>query len=299
MRNERYVGDVMCQKYFTADYKTHKVKLNTGEIPSRIIRNHHKGIISREQFERCSLITDLRRTSTHSFYPFGDFLRCPYCGHVLFRRSFQKETHYFCEGKGACRRFVIMAAPVNKGILSAWNDCITPSGLQSYINQIALEAEKNRAVKWISDRASREAERSREAHKLLEAKREYPTFIVIDYWWLDDFIAKIEFGKHSHTAREIAKFERMVVRREKNIDDRTICISWKCGLETTVPSGVERNSQDPHHRAELWDAYVMRNPTIYPELVEEIRRAGRNGRFNTPHTPRAPYTNNGNGNNNK
>ena len=91
----------------------------------------------------------------------------------------------------------------------------------------------------------------------------------------------------------------MVVRREKNIDDRTICISWKCRLETTVPSGVERNSQDPHHRAELWDAYVMRNPMIYPELVEEIRRAGRNSRFNThTHTNKnAPYTNNGNGNN--
>ena len=257
LQNEKYAGDIICQKYYIADFRTGRVRVNTGLLPSRFIRNHHEGIISREQFERCSIITELRRTTTHSFYPFGDFLKCPSCGHVLFRRQFQKETHYFCEGKGACREFVILAAPVNKGILSAWNDKLSLALIKSYIERIER-------IEQIED------SRIVEANKLLATKLRCPSFIIIDYWWLDDFVKKIEFGKHSRTATEIERFERLFSNTEKNIDDRTICISWKCGLETTVPSGVERDSQDPHHKAKLWDAYVMRNPDVYPELVEEL-----------------------------
>lgn len=171
---------------------------------------------------------------------------------------------------------MILAAPVNKGILTAWNDKLSPALIKSYIDQIerieemALERSRSEAV---------EDSRIVEANKLLRAKIEHPTFIVIDYWRLDDFVKKIEFGKHSHTAKEIERFERLFSNTEKNIDDRTICISWKCGLETTVPSGVERNSQDPRYKAKLWDAYVMRNPEIYPELVEEVKQAGIQNRF--------------------
>ena len=174
---------------------------------------------------------------------------------------------------------MILAAPVNKGILSAWNDKLSPALIKSYIDQI----ERIEEMEQIEQTEEMALERSRseavEANKLLRAKTEHPTFIVIDYWWLDDFVKKIEFGKHSRTATEIERFERLFSNTEKNIDDRTICISWKCGLETTVPSGVERDSQDPHHKAKLWDAYVMRNPDVYPELVEEVKQAGIQNRF--------------------
>ena len=39
-----------------------------------------------------------------------------------------------------------------------------------------------------------------------------------------------------------------------------------------ISSGVLRDSQDPRHKAELWDAYLLRYPEKFPELAEEVRK---------------------------
>ena len=52
-------------------------------------------------------------------------------------------------------------------------------------------------------------------------------------------------------------------------DDRTITLAWRCGIKTTVPSGVNRDSRLPRHRAELWEGYLLRYPDKFPELLEE------------------------------
>ncbi|MBR3242814.1 MAG: recombinase family protein [Parasporobacterium sp.] len=106
--NEKYIGDYRTQKTFTADFINKTKKKNDGILPSVYIKNHHPAIISRSQFERCSVIRNLRSINRgHGVprYPFGEYLRCPHCGHVLFLR----ERRYYCEGEGACRKFVINA----------------------------------------------------------------------------------------------------------------------------------------------------------------------------------------------
>ena len=98
---------------------------------------------------------------------------------------------------------------------------------------------------------------------LLRIKEEYPTFNTIDYWWLDDLVESISFGLHTHNTTELKK---------GGIDDRTVSVHWKCGIVTTVSSGVVRDSQDPRYKAGLWDAYLLRYPERYPELAEEVRK---------------------------
>ena len=319
IQNEKYVGDLLCNKYYvayTTDFKKRIEKLNDGTVPSRYIMNHHEAIISRKQFERCNVIFNLRkmrkrrekqhdegqtqqnqqnqqtqqsqhdewhrdenqRRNKNGFYPFGDFLRCPYCGHVLFQRRLCIQdgiTHILCEGEGACREFVIVAAPVEKAVLDAWNNSLTVQILQSLQSLQSLH-ENDEPTDYIDEQYEppyeppydENGENSDEIRKLLAAKEQYPTFDAVHYWWLDEFVKSIVFGQYSHTTQEIADFKKLFP--DQDIDDRTIQISWKCGLISVMPSGIVQDNQNPRHKAKLWDAYLLKHPDKFPELTKEV-----------------------------
>ena len=146
LQDERYVGDLGTQS------------------------NHHKAIITRPQFDRCSIIMDMK-----DLYPFGSLLRCPYCGHSLTQRFIFEGVHFLCEGEGACRQFVILAEPIKEALLDAWNELTRKTIME-------LLGVKN-------------AEHV-EAKRLLIEKKKNPEFDDVDYWWLDEYMLRITFGRH-------------------------------------------------------------------------------------------------------
>lgn len=48
--NERHCGDVLTRKTFTPNYLNHKARKNRGDRPQSLYRNHHEGIVSRDDF---------------------------------------------------------------------------------------------------------------------------------------------------------------------------------------------------------------------------------------------------------
>lgn len=50
LRNERHCGDVLTRKTFTPNYLNHKARKNWGDRPQSLYRNHHEGIVSRDDF---------------------------------------------------------------------------------------------------------------------------------------------------------------------------------------------------------------------------------------------------------
>lgn len=52
LTNEKYCGDVLCQKKYTADFITKDVRKNNGELPQYLIEDHHPAIVSKETFQR-------------------------------------------------------------------------------------------------------------------------------------------------------------------------------------------------------------------------------------------------------
>ena len=50
LQNEKYMGDVLLQKTYTADFIEGKVKKNNGELPQYYIKDNHPAIIPREMF---------------------------------------------------------------------------------------------------------------------------------------------------------------------------------------------------------------------------------------------------------
>lgn len=113
IRLERYAGDVLLQKTYKPDYKSHKVRKNRGELEQFYIKNHHAAIISRELFRE---VTSVRKTKAMRFankgsrktYPFTGRLFCKHCGKVYWTRNRSRRPIWYCSsttqdnGKRVC-----------------------------------------------------------------------------------------------------------------------------------------------------------------------------------------------------
>lgn len=99
LQNEKYAGDVLLQKTYTADFLEGKVKKNNGELPQYYIQNNHPAIIPREMFfqiqeelarRRSKKPANTKKAKTNrgrftSKYALSERLVCGECG-CYFRR---------------------------------------------------------------------------------------------------------------------------------------------------------------------------------------------------------------------
>lgn len=99
LQNEKYMGDILLQKTYTADFIEGKVRKNRGELPQYYIRDNHPAIIPREMFFRIQeeinrrkskkpASTKKSKTNRGKFtskYAFSERLVCGECG-SYFRR---------------------------------------------------------------------------------------------------------------------------------------------------------------------------------------------------------------------
>lgn len=243
--NERYCGDILLQKTICESHITHKqIKNDTTEVPSFYIENHHTAIISREQFQRCRQISEMRRTphpdmpgKYNNQYPLGDKLVCPICGSRLFQRSMKIQrtgSGWSCEiGENACRQFIIRASIVEQALINAYH-ALDIGNVENKLGSLKYRTE---------------------AETMLKYKREYPRMKKVDYWWVDDLVDHIEFGKHIRTTKELIALE---AKGTPDPGDRTMKVYWKCGLVTTVPSGVFYDSDLPGRVAKRYHSQQMR-----------------------------------------
>ena len=65
LRNEKYCGDVLCQKTVTVDFFTHKSVKNSGHEPQYFIEGHHEPIIAKDDWLR---VQQIRRETNMDKY---------------------------------------------------------------------------------------------------------------------------------------------------------------------------------------------------------------------------------------
>lgn len=103
LKNERYTGDVLCQKTFTSDYLSHKCKRNKGEAQQYLIESHHPAIINHQMFESVQTLlksTPRRNTKKRTIYPLSGRVSCGDCG---------ANYHLYgseCDGRWKCSRSI-------------------------------------------------------------------------------------------------------------------------------------------------------------------------------------------------
>ncbi len=105
LTNERYVGDMLMQKYYTPHILPLRCRPNKGELPMYYAANTHEPIISRDIFEavkRVKAARDKCNRITHTEKPFlQGRLRCRCCNRVYRKRFLgTNEMAWICTNKG-------------------------------------------------------------------------------------------------------------------------------------------------------------------------------------------------------
>lgn len=105
LQNEKYMGDVLLQKTYTADFLSGTIRKNNGELPKYYITNNHEGIVSREDFHRVQeeiarrkskRATSQKKSKTNrgrytSQYALSERLVCGNCGCAYRRVTWSKK----------------------------------------------------------------------------------------------------------------------------------------------------------------------------------------------------------------
>lgn len=69
LRNEQHCGDVLTRKTWTPSYLTHKSRKNRGDRPQSLYRDHHEGIVSRDDFIAVQRMLNNAKFGGRSFIP--------------------------------------------------------------------------------------------------------------------------------------------------------------------------------------------------------------------------------------
>lgn len=143
LKNEKYMGDALLQKTYTADFLTKKVKKNHGEVEQFYVKESHEAIISKEQWEAAQL--ELERRDSYmqelglTFYGYGSEVNpfscrvvCGKCGAVCGKKSWKSRGVEFWQcnnrsknhGVKGCASENLPHENLLKGFVAAWNQIV-------------------------------------------------------------------------------------------------------------------------------------------------------------------------------
>ena len=114
LKNEKYIGDILCQKRFVNNHLEKKIVLNRGQLPKYYIEGTHPGIIDREVFEKAQrmLTANILKYGWHgktTASPFSGKMKCGNCGSSMRRAKRNGFPLWVCpvyfeKGKKYCPR---------------------------------------------------------------------------------------------------------------------------------------------------------------------------------------------------
>lgn len=121
LKNEKYKGDALLQKYHTPDHLTKLKKRNSGELNSYYIEDNHPPIVTKENWSKVQAEMKKRTEAkgnmkgsgkSQNRYQLTGMLYCSKCGATLRRRTWNSKhscrkivwqcSNYIRNGKDAC-----------------------------------------------------------------------------------------------------------------------------------------------------------------------------------------------------
>lgn len=145
LKNEKYAGDMLLQKFYTKDHLSKKSLRNKGELPKYYVEETHPPIVSKEAFNEVQRIfseRDIGSATMRYDYDFKGIVYCGCCGWRYRRKKNYKKYVWKCgaftlEGREGCT-----AKQIPDSILHELADCF-----EKEIEKIIILPENN--VKFI------------------------------------------------------------------------------------------------------------------------------------------------------
>ena len=135
LTNEKYRGDALLQKTYTADFLKKQLKTNTGEVPQYLVEGSHEAIIAPEDWD--AVQDELARRKAlgraYSDKAFHSKLICGDCGAFYGRKVWHSTDKYRCEIFHCNRKFedgrkcetpTLTEAEIQARFLKAYNEFI-------------------------------------------------------------------------------------------------------------------------------------------------------------------------------
>lgn len=186
LTNERYTGDVLCQKTYTVDYLTHECKRNSGERQQYLIEDHHLRIISREVFEKVQRFVTANKTGQikkRNIYPLSGRVICGKCG-ATYYRYYSSNASWRCARslkKSHCDTERILESQLESIMIKAlerrydFSDKFIIHKLKSEITRLQendhVEGSRVILKRELADALGKELRGEKEEHEVLRAKR--------------------------------------------------------------------------------------------------------------------------------
>jgi len=96
LKNEKYIGDLLLQKYYSKDHISKRTMKNDGRLKQYYVTENHEPIISRDDFEKVQRIIfekEQRNPHVKAYeYRFKDMVFCSECGCKFSRKKVQSNT---------------------------------------------------------------------------------------------------------------------------------------------------------------------------------------------------------------
>lgn len=176
LTNEKYKGDALLQKTYTADFLSKTVKKNNGEVPQYYIENSHPAIIDPEMFELVQNEIERRRPNRHKLHRNSLFtakIICNDCGGFYGRKvwhsnSKHKKYIWRCnekyEGDEICNTPNLTEPEIESAFVTAFNEVLGEK--EKYIQRFT------ELLPLLADTSELEEEliRAEEQHSSLMAK---------------------------------------------------------------------------------------------------------------------------------
>lgn len=143
LKNEKYMGDSLLQKTYTADFLTKKQVKNDGEVTQYYVKDSHDGIIPREEWNAVQQEFSRLERFMHDHHltrygyggevrPFTSKIICGECGGVYGRKAHagrERETYWQCNtrcynGPKSCRGENVRETVINRVFIEAWNTVV-------------------------------------------------------------------------------------------------------------------------------------------------------------------------------
>ncbi len=146
LSNEKYMGDSILQKTYTADFLTKRTVKNRGQVTQYYVENSHEAIVDAEfwkivqlEIERRKAFRDEHGINSIGRYtqelPFSNKVVCGCCNSVLTRRTHTRRNgtyhkawvcnkRFVKKGVRGCESETIAESIIHEAFIKAWNTLI-------------------------------------------------------------------------------------------------------------------------------------------------------------------------------
>ena len=267
LSNEKYKGDALLQKTFTADFLSKTIKPNQGEVPQYYVTGNHEPIIAPDVWDQVQyeLATRHGTGSGSKVHLFSSRLKCADCGAWYGRKTWasttNKHTVWHCNNKHAapktCTTPTLRDHQIKTAYLSALSQLATNLENEDLRQDLAAVF----TTKELEEERDQIATRQTELEAMFSAMVAHNQQTALDQDEYDRHIQRLE-NEHHQLSEQLENINTQI--RDRNAKQRALLTTYDLLAGKTIK----------HFTPTQWTALID-HATVTQQAIEFTFRTGQ------------------------